>query len=89
MITKIVDSPSAVWAILVALTFLSVAFVEEGSPQIASISVILIAAVKARFVILHYMEVKHAASHWQFLYKTWNYAAAATILIGQYMTLNG
>lgn len=89
MIFKIVNSPSGIWAVLVALTCLSVALVEEGSPQTASIIVIAIAAVKARLVIIHYMEVKYAAKHWQFLYKTWNYAAAATILIGQYMALSG
>ncbi|MFA7270458.1 MAG: cytochrome C oxidase subunit IV family protein [Sterolibacterium sp.] len=88
MISNIVNLPSAVWAILVALTCISVALVEEGLPQAATFVVVIIAAIKSRFVILHYMEAKHAAKHWKFLYETWNFAVAATIIIGQYMALN-
>ena len=47
----------------------------------------LIAAAKARLVILHYMEAKHAPAHWLFLYETWNFSAAAIIIIGHYVTL--
>ena len=86
MISSIVNLPSAVWAMLVALTLISVTLVDVGlSPALSPLIVVVIATVKSRFVILHYMEAKHAAKHWRFLYGNWNYVAAAIIVIGYYM----
>jgi hypothetical protein len=88
MTDKIVNIPSAVWVILLVLTLISVA-IAEGAPlgTYSALAVVLIAAIKSRLVILHYMEAKHAPAHWRFLYETWNFAAAATIIIGHYMAL--
>ncbi len=72
-----------VWCVLCGLTLLSVALVEGGwGRSVASIIIVLIAAVKSRLVILHYMEANRAARHWRFLYETWNFAVTATIVIG-------
>lgn len=75
--------PSVVWLLLVGLTLVSVGLFEGGVLGSAlSVVIVLIAAVKSRMVILHYMEAKHASGRWRFLYELWNFAAAATIIIG-------
>jgi heme/copper-type cytochrome/quinol oxidase subunit 4 len=81
-------SPLVVWCVLCGLTLLSVALVEEGwRRSFASIVIVLIAAVKSRMVILHYMEANRAARHWRFLYETWNFAVTATLIIGYVVSL--
>jgi heme/copper-type cytochrome/quinol oxidase subunit 4 len=82
------SAPEVVWCILCGLTVLSVALVEGGwRRSLASILIVLIAAIKSRLVILHYMEANRAARHWRFLYETWNFAVSATIIIGYTMSL--
>ncbi len=88
MMNRIVDVPAMVWLVLVGLTVVAVGICEEQSlGTYSSLVIVIIAAAKARFVILHYMEAKHAPAHWRFLYETWNFSAAATIIIGHYVTL--
>jgi heme/copper-type cytochrome/quinol oxidase subunit 4 len=80
------NAPVVVWCLLCALTLLSVALFEGGwRRSVASIIIVLIAAMKSRLVILHYMEANRAARHWRFLYETWNFAVTATIVIGYLM----
>ena len=82
------NAPGVVWCMLCGLTLLSVALVEGGWRRtLASILIVLIAAIKSRLVILHYMEANRAARHWRFLYETWNFAVSATIIIGYAMSL--
>jgi hypothetical protein len=77
------NAPVVVWCLVCGLTFLSVALIEGGWRRgLVSIIVVLIAAMKSRLVILHYMEANRAARHWRFLYETWNFAVTATIVIG-------
>jgi hypothetical protein len=75
--------PALVWCLLCALTVTSISFAAaEGWRELAWTAIVLTAATKARLVIVHYMEVGHAASHWRMLYAAWTVAAAATIIIG-------
>jgi heme/copper-type cytochrome/quinol oxidase subunit 4 len=77
------NAPVVVWCLLCGFTFLSVALVEGGWRRgVVSIIIVLIAAMKSRLVILHYMEANRAARHWRFMYETWNFAVTATIVIG-------
>jgi len=79
-----------VWCALCALTILSVTLVEVGSSsrsRVASVVVVLIAAIKSRLVILHYMEANRAARHWRFLYETWIFLVAGTLIIGYVLAL--
>lgn len=79
--------PVVVWCVLCALTIVSVGLSEvEWRGDILSAVIVLTAAVKSRLVIVHYMEVKRAARHWCVLYEAWNFAAAATIIIGLFMS---
>lgn len=80
--------PTLIWVALMSLTVLSVSLFEGGwLGRMSSVLIVLIAAVKARMVILHYMEATSAARHWRFLYETWNFAASATIIIGYLLSL--
>lgn len=82
------ERPVRVWLLLMGLTLCSVALFEGGwlGPA-ASIVIVLIAAWKSRMVILHFMEARHAPGHWRVLYELWNFAAAATLLIGYLVSL--
>jgi Prokaryotic Cytochrome C oxidase subunit IV len=80
-------TPVAIWVALCTLTVVSVLVVEGGWwRSVAPVLIVLIAAVKSRMVILHYMEARHARPHWRFLYEAWNFAAAATLIIGGLMS---
>ena len=80
-------APATIWAITCVLTVLSVAQVQAGWWRWATpVLVVLIAAVKARLIILHYMEARHARAHWRLLYGAWNSAVAAVIIIGYLLT---
>jgi heme/copper-type cytochrome/quinol oxidase subunit 4 len=80
------NAPAVVWCLLCGLTLLSVGLVEGGwRRSVASIVIVLVAAMKSRLVILHYMEANRAARHWRFLYETWNFAVTTTIVIGYLM----
>ena len=82
------NAPMVVWCALCGLTLLSVALMEEWwHRSVASILIVLIAAVKSRLVILRYMEANRALRRWRFLYETWNFAVSATIIIGYVMSL--
>lgn len=82
-------SSRAVWIVLCGLTVFSVAFSHGVSwRSSASILAVLIAAAKTRLVILNFMESRHALPHWRLLYDVWNFAAAATIIVGYILSLN-
>jgi heme/copper-type cytochrome/quinol oxidase subunit 4 len=83
-----VIGPTLAWVMLIGLTLLSVALFESGwLGRMSSVLIVLIAAVKSRLVIIHYMEATRAARHWRFLYETWNFAVSATIVIGYLLGL--
>jgi len=77
---------AAIWAALCGLTIVSVMVVEEGWWRwSAPMLVAVIAALKARLVIVHYMEAGRARRLWRVLYAAWIFAAAATIILGYLM----
>lgn len=86
---RFLSRPSWIWGVLASLTVMSVGICEGTllGPY-TTLAIVLIAAVKARLVILHYMEAVRAPGHWRFLYETWNFSAAAIIVIGHYVTVS-
>ncbi len=80
-------TPSMVWLMLCVLTLVSMVVIDENRGWMASIVVVLLAAAKSRLVMVHYMEVRRAARHWQLLYQTWVFAVAAAVLIGYFVGL--
>lgn len=88
MTKKVLGIPFVLWMLLVILTSISFALFEGGiSALIAGTAIIVISALKSRLIILHYMEAKRAASHWKFMYDTWNFTCAALIIVANAVTL--
>jgi bacteriorhodopsin len=75
--------PRSIWLILMALSLFST-FVAEGSKHAlyAIGAVFIIAAVKGDLVIIHYMEARHAAPHWRFMYRSWLVAMVVLLIAG-------
>jgi hypothetical protein len=83
-------APASIWAALVSLTWLSILLVGRGWLGVySSVAIIVIAALKARVVILHYMDATHAPARWRFLYELWNFVAATVFVLGYFIGLNG
>ena len=81
-------SPALLWAFLVGLTAASLAVFEGHlSPLVGGTAVVLIASLKSRMVILHYMEARRAPRHWRLAYDTWNFTCASLIVIANTVTL--
>ncbi len=69
-----------IWAFLVLLTIISVWIGEARAVGAASgCIVVLIAAVKARWIMLDYMEARGAPPPWRRMYEAW--LAACTVLM--------
>lgn len=74
------------WGILVLLTVGSLMVVESGLVGVVSSAVVIgVAAVKARLIMRHFMELESLPRTWQLSYTMWIVAASAVILIGNYI----
>lgn len=72
-----------VWLGLMAATISSWAIAEQSeSPRLAASFVVLIAAFKARLVIVHFMELDWRPMPWRILLEGWTFVSAAMILGG-------
>jgi hypothetical protein len=62
-----------IWALLFSATCMSWALGSSPAPssKLASIAVILIALVKIRFVLIHFMELKRAPWIWRAIFEAW------------------
>lgn len=71
-----------VWALLVCATLL-VGWLAEGHgvhPKTAVTVTFGVAALKARMVLRHYMELRHAPSPWPVIFEVWTFGSAGGIL---------
>lgn len=70
-----------IWFVLVALTAASVLTGEWGlAGALSGYIVIASAAVKARWILLDYMEARHAPGPWRYLFEGW--LAGAALIMG-------
>ncbi len=71
-----------VWAALMLATCASTWLLSGNSvtPEVATVAIMLIAAVKVRFVIRHFMEVRRAPPVLQVVCEGWLVAVTALIL---------
>jgi len=78
-----------VWAALVLATGLAWWSANGGvvSSIEATAIVVIVAAVKARLVILHFMDLKEAPRSWRLLFEAWVVLATAVILGGYWYGL--
>lgn len=78
-----------VWTLLIGATLL-VGWLAEGhgiDPLSAVGLTFAMAAFKARLVLLHYMELRHAPLAWRLFFEAWAVIAAAGIVAGYWWTL--
>ena len=70
------------WAFLVCATLGTWLIVERHHLSVAwAVSlVMLIAAIKGRMIVLHYMELKHAPFAWRIAFELWVVGVAILIL---------
>jgi hypothetical protein len=70
------------WGFLVCASIATGLLIEgEGLDARSAVSLILlIAVVKVRMIVLHYMELKHAPLRWRLVFELWPVVAASLIL---------
>ncbi len=75
---------TVIWLLLVAFTLLSWWLVEDhvGTPHVTAGLVLLIAAFKARWVALHYMDLATAPIAWRLLFEAWVLVVSAMLAAG-------
>jgi heme/copper-type cytochrome/quinol oxidase subunit 4 len=73
---------SIVWAALMLATYATTWLLSNNSvtPEVATVTIMLIAAVKVRLVMRHFMEVRRAPLALRFVCDGWLLAVTALIL---------
>ena len=72
--------PMRIWLALLALTGASFLLAEQLTMRtVAIVAIFLIAALKAEFIVEHYMEARRAERHWLPMYFAW--ITAVTLLL--------
>ena len=70
------------WFFLVCASVATWLLIEDkglSAPSAISL-ILLIAVVKVRMIVLHYMELKHAPLRWRLVFELWPVVAASLIL---------
>jgi heme/copper-type cytochrome/quinol oxidase subunit 4 len=76
------ERATAVWALLMVATCISTWLLSKDavSPTVAIVGIFLIAAVKVRFVMLDFMELRHAPLPVRFAFEGWIVLVTCLIL---------
>lgn len=89
---SLLRSPATlVWALLMLATCASTWWLsKEGTETaIATAAIMVIAAVKVRFVMVHFMELGHAPWRWRLAFEAWIVVFTSIILAMYFSTLTG
>lgn len=78
MALKPLSRITLVWAALVATTIASWA---AGLSETAGVGVLLLMALKLRWVLLDFMELRHAPWHWRMAAEGWTAALTAVLML--------
>ena len=72
---------SLVWIVLMTVTCVSTWGMSRDAflPAAATVTIFLIAALKARLVLGHFMELRHAPRGWRLLFEAWVILITAAI----------
>jgi Prokaryotic Cytochrome C oxidase subunit IV len=82
------DIARTMWLLLCLLSVVSFAVVEGGLvTAIASVIVVAVAALKARIIMVHFMEIKSIPAKWQSMYAAWIVAASVIILCSNFIAM--
>jgi len=70
-----------VWLFLMAVTCVSTWGMSRDAilPATATVAIFLIAALKARLVLAHFMELRQAPTRWRLLFEAWVILVTAAI----------
>lgn len=80
-------TPTAAWISLIGAALASWALTEQlGAVRFATTAVILIAALKVRLVVGHFMELRAGDLPWRRVFDIWVVAVVAIILGGYWLT---
>ncbi len=73
---------SLVWLVLMLATCLTTWWLSKDafSPVVAAVSIFLIAAFKARLVLMHFMELRSAPLAWRLVFEAWVLISTAVVL---------
>ena len=71
-----------VWLLLMAATVVTTwGLTKEGLPmRLATIAILLIAAIKVRLVLLHFMELRHAPLPLRVVFEAWVLAVTGALI---------
>ena len=75
-----------IWAALMVATCASTWWLSKDAvaPTVATVAIVLIAAVKIRFVLLHFMELRDAPRAWRAVFEAWVVVVTA-VIVGLYL----
>jgi heme/copper-type cytochrome/quinol oxidase subunit 4 len=77
---------TAIWAALMLATCASTWWLSKDlvMPTVATVAIVLVAAVKIRFVLMHFMELRTAPLAWRVVFEVW-LVAATSVILGLYL----
>ena len=78
---------SLVWLVLMLATCITTWWLPKGTAATAATTVLilLIAAIKIRLVLMHFMELRHAPIRWRLLFEAW-VVVVTIVLVSLYLT---
>lgn len=73
---------SLIWLALMLATVATTWWLAKDgfSARVGTVAIFLIAAVKARLVLMHFMELGHAPRPWRIVFEIWVLAATGAVL---------
>jgi heme/copper-type cytochrome/quinol oxidase subunit 4 len=76
-------SASKVWLLLMAATIVTTwVLTKDGiAVRVATVSIVLIAAIKVRLVLLHFMELRHAPLPLRAVFEGWVLAVSGALIV--------
>ncbi len=85
----LLSGASLVWLVLMLATCATTWWLSKDgvSAVVGTIAILLIAMIKIRLVVMHFMEVRHAPRKWRLIYEVW-LAVVTTVLIAVYLIFN-
>ncbi|MCK9285390.1 MAG: cytochrome C oxidase subunit IV family protein [Rhodocyclaceae bacterium] len=81
-------TPTLVWAVLMLATCASTWWLKSGAAtsMLATAAILVIAAVKVRLVIIHFMELGDAPLKWRIFFELWVIVFSGVILAGFWLS---
>ena len=81
-------TPTLVWVVLMLATCASTWWLKSGATtsMLATAAILVIAAVKVRLVMIHFMELGDAPLKWRIFFELWVIVFSGVILAGFWLS---